>query len=56
MQDAPIHCPADLEATEAEQAACEAPARGMRASGEGQVPPQPSPTPTPTPSPPKRPI
>lgn len=25
MQDAPIHCPADVDATEAEKAACETP-------------------------------
>jgi len=25
MQDVPIHCPADIDATEAEQKACEAP-------------------------------
>lgn len=25
MQEAPIHCPADVDATEVEQAACEAP-------------------------------
>jgi hypothetical protein len=27
MQDAPIHCPADVEATDVERAACEATAK-----------------------------
>ena len=38
MQDAPIHCPADVEATEAEQATCEAP-KPVKPGDDGTVKP-----------------
>ncbi|MEH3121160.1 MAG: hypothetical protein PGN16_04135 [Sphingomonas phyllosphaerae] len=37
MQDAPIHCPADVDATEVEQKACEAPQKPDKKPGDVTV-------------------